>query len=69
MFNDSESFYVCPHGDITNSIQRQQRLAGNTDTPFWETADDRFFWNKSMLQDLIDAKVWSEISNKLLLIS
>lgn len=54
MFNDSESFYYCPDGDITNTIQRQQTI--DPETPFWQRADDRFFWNKYMLQDLINSK-------------
>ena len=58
MFNDSESFYYCPQADITNTMQRQQSLAATgKDTPLWARADDRFFWNKTMLQDLIDSKV------------
>ena len=58
MFNDSSSFYVCPGGDLTNSVQRQRtRDTTSSDTPLWAAADDRFFWNKFMLQDLISQKV------------
>uniref|UniRef100_UPI00358E7CFE phosphatidylinositide phosphatase SAC2 isoform X1 n=1 Tax=Myxine glutinosa TaxID=7769 RepID=UPI00358E7CFE len=55
MFTDSNSFYFSPTYDITNTVQRQ-RPGKDTDQPIWKKADDRFFWNKVMLQDLIDSK-------------
>lgn len=42
MFDDSDSFYYCLDGDITNNLQRRQ------DQP----PDDRFIWNKHMLKDI-----------------
>ena len=60
MFNDSDSFYYSPDGgDLTNSIQKQQKTAaGKLDTdPLWQRADDTFFWNKHMLQELINFPV------------
>ena len=53
MFTDCESFYYCPTGDLTNSIQQQHKTSGN----LRQAPDDRFFWNKNMLQDLIDVDV------------
>ena len=38
--------------DLTNSFQRQATAGNKT---VWETADERFFWNKFASQDLIDA--------------
>ena len=76
MFTDSDSFYYCPGGDLTNTVQRQaaakvsskkqkaeeggERSGHEVDAsqePAWTQADDRFFWNRYMLQDLISAKV------------
>ena len=77
MFTDSDSFYYCPGGDLTNTVQRQAaakvndetrktqsdgetsdgRVGKNGGVPAWTQADDRFFWNRYMLQDLIRAKV------------
>uniref|UniRef100_A0A8D8RUA9 Phosphatidylinositide phosphatase SAC2 n=1 Tax=Cacopsylla melanoneura TaxID=428564 RepID=A0A8D8RUA9_9HEMI len=55
IFTDSDSFYYCPdnRGDITNAVPRQ---GGEL--------DDRFFWNKHMLRDIIElgsdhAKAWT----------
>ena len=109
MFNDSNSFYYCPDGDLTNTIQRQHTVSHDSKTEqndsnteqndsktepndsnavpsdsktepndsniesnktesgdskksnklksYWKKADNRFFWNKPMLQDLINSKV------------
>ena len=69
MFNDSSSFYYCPVGDLTNSVQRctnqsqaekasaDQEAASHDHSSAWHKADDRFFWNKPMLMDLINSKV------------
>ena len=38
--------------DITNSFQRQAQ--SNHRHPLWRRADDRFFWNKFILSDIID---------------
>ena len=38
--------------DITNSFQRQAQ--SNHKHPIWRRADDRFFWNKFILSDIID---------------
>ncbi|XP_057591291.1 phosphatidylinositide phosphatase SAC2 isoform X2 [Hippopotamus amphibius kiboko] len=53
MFMDSESFYYSLTYDLTNSVQRQS--AGESDPrPLWQKVDDRFFWNKYMIQDLTE---------------
>ncbi|KAB1270883.1 Phosphatidylinositide phosphatase SAC2 [Camelus dromedarius] len=53
MFMDSESFYYSLTYDLTNSVQRQS--AGERDCrPLWQKVDDRFFWNKYMIQDLTE---------------
>ncbi|XP_014641324.1 PREDICTED: phosphatidylinositide phosphatase SAC2 [Ceratotherium simum simum] len=53
MFMDSESFYYSLTYDLTNSVQRQS--AGERDPrPLWQKVDDRFFWNKYMIQDLTE---------------
>lgn len=38
--------------DITNSFQRQAEV--DLSRPFWQRADDRFFWNRFVQTDLID---------------
>ncbi len=66
MFNESDSFYYSPRGDLTNSIQRchsRHSLPEGSPSPEgaktspWQRADDRFFWNRHMLQDLISSGV------------
>ena len=71
MFQETGSFYYCTDGDITNSIQRCHdtkhgngcNTTGVTNdnkhkTPSsWKQAHDEFFWNKYMLQELIQSGV------------
>ncbi|XP_072196045.1 phosphatidylinositide phosphatase SAC2 [Excalfactoria chinensis] len=52
MFMDSDSFYYSLTYDLTNSVQRQSSCE-KTDLPLWRKVDDRFFWNKHMIEDLI----------------
>lgn len=53
MFMDSESFFYSLTYDLTNSVQRQS--TGQQDPrPLWQKVDDRFFWNKYMIQDLTE---------------
>lgn len=47
IFDDSDSFYYCPDADFTNNLQQRN----NT------TYDDRFFWNKHMLKDILELNV------------
>nr|XP_014345837.1 PREDICTED: phosphatidylinositide phosphatase SAC2 [Latimeria chalumnae] len=53
MFMDSDSFYYSLTYDLTNSVQRQSACK-KSDLPLWQQVDDRFFWNKHMIQDLIE---------------
>jgi hypothetical protein len=62
LFNEN-CFYFSYLGDLTNSLQRQyaarEAMASNSSPPLelpplWQRADDRFFFNKSMLQEIID---------------
>ncbi|XP_071419547.1 phosphatidylinositide phosphatase SAC2 isoform X1 [Pithys albifrons albifrons] len=52
MFMDSDSFYYSLSYDLTNSVQRQSTCE-KTNLPLWRKVDDRFFWNKHMIEDLI----------------
>ncbi|KAK2493806.1 hypothetical protein MC885_001162 [Smutsia gigantea] len=53
MFMDSESFYYSLTYDLTNSVQRQH-FGEEDPRPLWQKVDDRFFWNKYMIQDLTE---------------
>lgn len=60
IFTDTDSFYYSKGTDLTNSLQRlclleKQNLINVK--ALWRTVDDRFFWNKHMLKDLIDLNV------------
>lgn len=62
IFTETDSFYFCQTGDITNSLQRlcvtdSQWNEEQQNKPLWQRVDDRFFWNKHMLQDIINLKV------------
>ncbi|KAI3382435.1 hypothetical protein SNEBB_003487 [Seison nebaliae] len=50
LFNELSCFYYCPTYDITTSLQRQQSNLYISHKEPWERADDRFFWNKALLQ-------------------
>ncbi|KAL1965907.1 hypothetical protein VTN77DRAFT_5040 [Rasamsonia byssochlamydoides] len=41
--------------DLTNSFQRQSQ--SDPSLPLWKRADDRFFWNRFILSDLIDFRL------------
>ncbi|KAG8435805.1 hypothetical protein GDO86_013664 [Hymenochirus boettgeri] len=55
MFMDSDSFYYSWTYDLTNTVQRQSSRDKN-DLALWQTVDDRYFWNKHMVQDLLNIK-------------
>lgn len=62
IFSETDSFFFCQTGDITNTLQKQSIMEqqGLSKTqPSWQRVDDRFFWNKHMLQDIINLKVSS----------
>ncbi|XP_042560951.1 phosphatidylinositide phosphatase SAC2 isoform X2 [Clupea harengus] len=56
MFMDSDSFYYSLTYDLTNTVQRQG-AAVKSELPIWKRVDDRFFWNKHMIQELLDLEV------------
>lgn len=47
IFDDSDSFYYCLDTDFTNNLQHR-------DDP---DHDDRFFWNKKMLNGILELNV------------
>ncbi|XP_069695260.1 phosphatidylinositide phosphatase SAC2 isoform X2 [Periplaneta americana] len=57
VFTETDSFYYCLDGDITNSLQRlcdlKEKNKELNNKGLWRFVDDRFFWNKHMLQDII----------------
>jgi len=57
MFNISDFFYYSPHCDLTNTLQRQGQPGYDKTAPLWKRADERFFWNKTLLNDLISSPV------------
>ncbi|XP_029926040.1 phosphatidylinositide phosphatase SAC2 isoform X2 [Myripristis murdjan] len=56
IFMDSDSFYYSMTYDLTNTVQRQGD-SDESNLPLWKRVDDRFFWNKHMIQELIDLQV------------
>ena len=40
MFNESDSFYYSPTGDLTNTLQRQFSGKYNTADPVWKRVSD-----------------------------
>lgn len=60
IFNDTSSFYFSHTTDLTNSLQRLCNLEKqNLIDPkaLWKSVDDRFFWNKHMLNCMIETEV------------
>ncbi|XP_059497151.1 phosphatidylinositide phosphatase SAC2-like [Stegostoma tigrinum] len=57
MFTNSDSFYYSLTYDMTNSAQRHYTsLKDRASSPPWTQVDDRFFWNKYMIRDLLEEK-------------
>ncbi|KAL0276635.1 UNVERIFIED_CONTAM: hypothetical protein PYX00_004166 [Menopon gallinae] len=54
IFTDTDSFYFSLTNDLTNTLQRRHENDGQNG-PLWRSVDDRFFWNKYMLHDLINS--------------
>ena len=57
MFHELDSFYYSPSGDLTHCTQRRHLAKYNTRRPLWRRADDRFFWNKLLMSDLMETEV------------
>ena len=51
-YQETQCFYYSCTYDLTNSMQRSHNQDQNV--PLWKRADERFFWNREMLSDLID---------------
>lgn len=48
-------FYFSHSRDLTNSLQRQTTNASTSNSdPLWARADERFFWNRYLVNDLIE---------------
>ncbi|ELU14930.1 hypothetical protein CAPTEDRAFT_227829 [Capitella teleta] len=56
MFSEGENFYFTYKGDLTNTIQRLHSPGDSKTQAAWKNADDRFFWNKTMVDDLISSE-------------
>lgn len=56
MFNDSDSFFYSPTGDLTNTLQRQFSGKYNVEDPLWKRCDKRFFWNEFMVKELLNSE-------------
>lgn len=54
LFTNTNSFYYSPTLDLTNRFARKNLIRKVGDEPVWAAADERFFWNKYMLKDLIE---------------
>ena len=50
MFCES-NFYYSPECDLTSSLQRRFHFASKEN--LWSNFDDRFFWNKEMLKEIL----------------
>ncbi len=50
----SAPFYFSYGYDLTSSMQRQADLT-NQSAPLWQRTDDRFFWNRFLMQKFVDA--------------
>ncbi|XP_054168890.1 phosphatidylinositide phosphatase SAC2-like [Oppia nitens] len=78
MFTETESFYYSLTGDLTNSLQRQYKQKQTetkakdsddlqTSPPLWKRVDNRFFWNKVMLQSILDCQFSGPVVDKWIL--
>lgn len=54
LFNNTNSFYFSPTLDLTKRFSTRTLVKKAPNESIWATADERFFWNKYMLKDLIE---------------
>lgn len=54
LFNNTNSFYFSPTLDLTNRISKLASGDRFDRENIWKTANERFFWNRHMLKDLIE---------------
>ena len=60
-FLDDSEFYFSYSYDITHNVQKQSQFqVENNKQALWERADERFFWNKNLIEDLIENKIREE---------
>jgi len=53
-----DGFYFAYTYDLTHSMQRIHELAPDQKSnPLWTRVDSRFWWNKALVQDLVNAKL------------
>lgn len=50
----SAPFYFSYGYDLTSSMQRQASISNKT-APLWQRTDDRFFWNRFLMQRFVEA--------------
>ena len=51
-YQETQCFYWSRTYDLTSSYQRS--FLDDSTIPLWKRADERFFWNRPMLSELID---------------
>ncbi len=51
-YQETQCFYYSHTYDLTNSYQRS--FNHDETIPIWQRVDERFFWNRQMLSELID---------------
>lgn len=54
LFNNTNSFYYSPTLDLTNRFSNKNLIRKSSSESVWRNANERFFWNKYMLKDLIE---------------
>ena len=52
MFNDSDSFFYSPTGDLTNTLQRQFSGKYDTNEPLWKRVRRYYQQSKEIFQDV-----------------
>ena len=53
MFNDSDSFFYSPTGDLTNTLQRQFSGKYNTADPLWKRVRNVSICHAAKLQSFV----------------
>ncbi|CAF1112317.1 unnamed protein product [Adineta steineri] len=51
-YQETQCFYYSRTYDLTNTVQRSVNQDENI--PLWKRADERFFWNRQMLSELLN---------------
>lgn len=61
LFNNTNSFYYSPTLDLTQRFSEKKLL--HEEGALWKGADERFFWNRNMLKDLIELSKSNDDAN------